>query len=253
MTESMVLRSPVDTAGRSVAPQGRQSSGALYGLYAVPALGLALVLANDAPGFRLLVGSASVVMLALIAGLHVRARALVAGSLRIGAAGPLTFVPPTSLRVIMVCVNIAFLLPGAAAAASALLGLPGAAGSSRLVSALPYVLAGYGLIALARQLWGARRPLGLRVDALGLLGVRGERAVEIAWEDLAHVSAPGPHGPKLALVTASGRTLVLDAHSLGSDPAAVAGVIEYFRARPERREVLENGRAAVEEVRAASR
>lgn len=82
--------------------------------------------------------------------------------------------------------------------------------------------------------------------------MRGARPVEIAWGDLDDALAPGPHGPRLALLSRTRGPVVIDGHHIGSDPAVVAAVIRYYLNHPAQRGRLDDGADSIRAVEAVS-
>lgn len=248
--QSVLLTPNIPTGGRTILPKGRKTGGILLWMSVVPALAFIIAAVDTRIGFQLLMASSGIAMLVLIVGLQVRLRGLRAGAVRLDASGVLRFVPPRSQWLALVAVPTAFLMPVIAIVLIGVLHLPTQMFSSRLLQAAPFLLAAVALGALAQMAWSMRFPRGLRVGVEGLSGVRGSRRVEVGWDDILNVSLVGPFGPKLMLLIREGRPIVIDAHHLGSDPAIVAAVIEFFRTRPFLRAQLSDGPAAIRAVEA---
>lgn len=253
MTDTLLLATSIPTGGRSVFPKGRDTAPLIWVLLLLPVIGFGIALADPRPGFTLFMGAAGFAMLVLVLALYLRGRALRAGRIRIAANGGLHFLPPRSIRVGAVAVALAIMVPAVSTALISVLGLPMQASSSRFTTVGPYALGLLSLGLLAQVLFSFRTPAGLRVTLSGVRGVRGAKRVELAWNELLSASAPGPHGPKLALLTRSQGVILIDAHQLGSDPAIVAAVLNYYRAHPGERSGLSDGAAAVRGVEPLAR
>lgn len=131
------------------------------------------------------------------------------------------------------------------------LGLPTMGG--RLLEWGPYVLGLVSLVGLGRELVALRTPLGLVVDERGPHGVRGSAPIEASWAEIGAVDVVGPHGPKLTISVAGRTPAIVDAHRLGSDPAAVVAVLAFFRDHPDHRHSLTDGITAMQTVTGALR
>ena len=101
------------------------------------------------------------------------------------------------------------------------------------------------MLALASQLWSLRTDPGLTLSEYGLRGVRGSRRVDLAWSDLASASVISEKGARLVLTLRAGGAIVIGAHHIGSDPNAVAPIIDFFLDHPEHRAVLATPMAAL--------
>lgn len=225
----------------------------VLGLCVVPAIGFTIAAIDTRLGFQLLMASLSVMMLVLIIALLLRVRGLRPGAIRIVAVGELRFLPSRGHRVGGIAVPVAMLLPVIILGVVAVCDLPTQASSSRLLALLPMVLLGTSIGSLAMAVWSMRIPLGLRVGATGLAGVRGSRVTNVTWDELERVAPLGAYGSKLVVATRSRGSIVLDAHHLGSDPAIVADVIEFYRKRPGERKRLADGVGAISAVEVARR
>ena len=96
-----------------------------------------------------------------------------------------------------------------------------------------YVLGALGFALLAQQLWALRVPRGLELTSEGLRGVRGAGKVVLDWDDLRAAAAISTRtGAKLALRVNSGAVHVLPRRLIGSDPDAVASIINYYLRHP---------------------
>lgn len=243
----------METASRSVFPRGRDTAPLLAVLSLVPAGAFGVAILDDRAGFRLFMSAAGLAMLVLVLGLGVRRRALRTGEIRISAEGTLRFRPSGVLMAMDFVVPLVLGLPALARAVVSLCGLPMMAGLTRFTTLSPYVLGALALGLLARALLGLCTPAGLRVDARGLHGVRGATVLDIPWDELDRSAPVGRSGPRVSFVTRAGGGVVVDAHYLGSDPALVAQIVEYYRTRPAERALLADGVAAVQAVQAVER
>lgn len=250
MQMNTIARSPhIVDGSRSVHPQGRFPTAALVFLVALPLLPLLLAVVDTRPGFRLVMLSLAVYAAMLAVALAFWTRSLRERLVRISTTGPLRFTPDPRVRAALWLVSIFGLLPAVMNLFVQILGVPTMGG--RLLEWGPYVLGAVSLIGLGRQLVALRSPLGLLLDERGLHGVRGSASVETTWDDVGAVDPVGPHGPKLMIALAGRMPVVVDAHYLGSDPAAVAAVIAFFRDSPEHRHTLADGTAAMQTVASA--
>lgn len=252
MTNTLLLTPKISTGGRSVFPKGKNPAPFVWALLIVPAIAFAIAFADSRIGFRLFMASAGITMLTLIVALYFRSRTLRTGNIRIAASGELRFVSPGSIRIGAVAVAIAFFIPAIASLIITLLDLPTQQGLTRFTTVGPYAVAAVGLWLLVKEVLSARTPVGLRVSAEGLYGVRGTKRVDLHWDDLENATAFGRQGPKLMLLTKNKGPIVLDSHHLGSDPAIVARVIEYFRTNRTQRAQLSDGAAAIRTVEAVT-
>lgn len=242
-----IARSPhIVDGSRSVHPKGRFPAAALLIVGLLPILPLLLAVVDSRSGFRLLMLSLAVYAAALLVALWFWARSLRERLVRVSTDGPLRFAPDARVRAALWLVPIAGLLPSVANIAVHAFSLPTM--NSRLLDWGPYVLGLVSVVELVRQIAAVRTPLGLVVDERGLHGVRGSASVEIPWEDVDGVEPLGPHGPKLSIAIAGRAPVIIDAHHLGSDPAAVTVVIAYFRDNPDQRHVLADGVTAMRTV-----
>ena len=252
MPMNTVARSPhIVDGSRSVHPHGRFPSAALVLVGILPLLPLMLAIVDTRPGFRLILISLALYAATLAVALWFWVRSLRERLIRIEASGPLRFSPSTGVRISSWLVPVTGLLPAAATFLVSILGLPTMGG--RLLEWGPYVLAIVSLIGLGRGALSLRRPLGLVLDEHGLHGVRGSAPLEADWSEIGTVTPVGPHGPKLAVSVTGLAPVVVDAHHLGSDPAAVSAVVSFFRDTPEQRHTLAHGIAAMRAVETALR
>ena len=248
MKNQLLLTPKIPTGGRSVLPNGKNPAPFVWALLIVPAIAFAIAFADPRIGFKLFMGSAGITMLMLVVALYLRSRSLRTGNIRIVESGSLQFVPSGTIRVGAVAIAIGFLIPAIASLIISLLDLPTQQGFSRLIVVGPYVLAALGIWLLVKEVLSERTPAGLQVDAEGLRGVRGTKQVDLRWDDLENAAAFGKHGPKLMLLTRQQGPIILDSHYLGSDPAIVAEVIEYFKTHPTQRALLSDGASAINTV-----
>lgn len=247
MLMKTIARSPHLVDGsRSVHPNGRFPAAAplLLGLLAFLPLLLAVV--DDRSGFRLVMLSLALYAGMLAIALACWVRSLRERLVRISTTGPLRFTPPVRVRLALWLVPIIGIIPALTNLVVQTLGLPTMGG--RLLGWGPYALGLVSLVGLGRELAALRTPLGLVADEHGLRGVRGSASLDASWDEIGAVDPGGPHGPKLT-ISVPGRTPVtVDAHRLGSDPAAVAVVLAFFRDTPDRRHVLADGMTAMQTV-----
>ncbi|MFD5599350.1 hypothetical protein ACFWHR_04765 [Leucobacter sp. NPDC058333] len=95
------------------------------------------------------------------------------------------------------------------------------------------VLGILGVVLLAQQLWALRAPRGLELTSEGVRGVRGAGRIVLSWDDLGAASAMSTRtGAKLGLRVTSGETYILPRRLIGSDPDAVAAIINYYLRHP---------------------
>ncbi|EYT60894.1 hypothetical protein D514_0105330 [Microbacterium sp. UCD-TDU] len=229
-----VARSPrIVDGSRSVHPNGRFPTAALVVVGVLPLVPLLLAVVDARPGFRLVLLSLTVYAATLAVALWFWVRSMRERLIRIAETGPLRFAPPGGVRTTQWLIPMAGLLPAAMTYLVQILGLPTM--SSRLLDWGPYLLAAVSLVSLGREVMSLRRPLGLAVDERGLHGVRRSAPLEASWEEIGTVTPVGPYGPKLAVSVAGRAPVIVDAHHLGSDPAAVAAVVSFFRDSPEQR------------------
>lgn len=112
-----------------------------------------------------------------------------------------------------------------------------------------YTLGILGLIFFLQQLWALRVPRGLALSEAGLRGVRGAEHLVLAWADLDSAAAMSARsGAKLALHTTRGEVHVLPRHVIGSDPNAVAAIINYYLQYPQDRGYLTDPEGAIRRV-----
>lgn len=197
---------------------------AVFGL--LPALG------SPDPVYRLLMLGIVGLFAILVVGSVVLSHSAGDGRVRIGdRPGSLLFRPPTGIWILFAGVSIAMIALAVPAV------LTGAFGWS-LPRASPVALGLVGLGFLLQQLWWLRTPVGLALTPDGVSGVRGVHPVTIPWDELRGADVVDSRGARLVLHRADGGVQTVGALWLGSDPNVVAAVIEFFRAHPERRDLL---------------
>lgn len=112
-----------------------------------------------------------------------------------------------------------------------------------------YILGALGLVLLAQQLWSLRVPRGLELTPEGLRGVRGAGRLVLSWDDLGKAAAMSTRsGAKLALHTKRGEVHIIPRRLIGSDPDAVAAIINHFLRHPADRDQLTRPEAAIQLV-----
>ncbi|WP_158297195.1 hypothetical protein [Zhihengliuella sp. ISTPL4] len=247
-----VARSPhIVDGSRSVHPNGRFPSAALVLVGVLPLLPLLPAIVDTRPGFRLILISLVLYTAVLAVALWSWVRSLRERLIRVSARGPLRFTPSPGVRISSWLVPVTGLLPAAATFLVQSLALPTMGG--RLLEWGPYVLAVVSLVGLGREILAQGQPLGLVLDERGLHGVRRSARVDATWEEIGTTAPVGPHGPKLAISIAGRAPVILDAHHLGSDPAAVASAVSFFRDAPDQRPALVDGVAAMRTVESTLR
>ncbi|MBF4632864.1 hypothetical protein ITJ38_00420 [Agreia pratensis] len=111
---------------------------------------------------------------------------------------------------------------------------------------------GLGLLSLGwivAQLVSLRTPPGLTITDRGLRGARGDRRVDLRWEELARVDvAGGDRGAKLLLSPVGCLPITIEPRWLGSDPNVVAPIIRHFLENPADRPLLAEPGAAIQRV-----
>lgn len=247
MLMKTIARSPrIVDGSRSVHPKGHFPVAALMIVGVLPLLPLLLAVVDGRSGFRLVMLSLAVYAGTLAVALVVRAKSLRERLVRVSTVGPLRFTPSGGARAVLWLVPAVGVLPAVVNVLVQTLGLPTMGG--RLLEWGPYVLGLASVIGLGREILSLRTPLGLVVDHRGLRGVRGSASLDAPWEQIGAVDLVGPHGPKLAVSIAGRAPAIIDAHYLGSDPAAVVAVIALFRDAPDRRQALTDGVTAMRAV-----
>ncbi len=247
MQMNTIARSPhIVDGSRSVHPKGRFPVAALAIVGILPLLPLLLAVVDSRPGFRLVMLSLAVYAGMLAIALAVWVRSLRERLVRISTTGPLRLTPDSRVRAVLWLVPIIGLIPAAMTAVVQTSGLPTMGG--RLLEWGPYVLGIVSLVGLAREVVALRRPLGLIIDERGLHGVRGSTPLEVSWDDVGAVAPVGPQGPKVMIEIAGRAPAMIDAHHLGSDPAAAAAIVAFFRDSPEHRPALADGIAAMRTI-----
>lgn len=248
-----VLKPGITTGGRSVFPNGRDTAPFIWLLGAFPLIGIVVALADERSGLKLFMSGIAVTFLIMIVGLYARNRALRTGVIRIESDSELRFMPPPYLWIATLAVTVGLIIPGLTMVLIDVFDLPMMQLNTRLTTFVPLALGVGAIVAFAYQLWSSRVPAGLTVGPERINGVRGTKRASITWDELVMASTLGDHGPKLLLVTQAKSAVVIDAHHLGSDPAIVAAVLEYYRTHPRERARLSNGAEAIRAVADATR
>ena len=108
------------------------------------------------------------------------------------------------------------------------------------------VLGLLGIVLVAQQLWALRVPRGLELTPEGVRGVRGVGRIALSWDDLGSASAMSTRtGAKLGLCVTSGEIHILPRRLIGSDPDAVAAIINYYLRHPADRHHLTDPEVAI--------
>jgi heme A synthase len=219
---------------------------AFFGLLAT--VGFAFAAFNDQFAFRVLMGALAVMFLAIAVFAGRTGASIAPGRVRYEPdVAELRFVPTADTYLWYFVIAVAGVLPGAAVV---MVGLPREVLVGGLV--LP-VVTGASLIWLGQQLWALRTPRGLALSERGLRGVRNSQRLDLAWEDLAGAEAVSAKQTRLHLNLVSGGVVVVVPTWTGSDPRAVARVVEFFLAHPEQRAALSSPRDAVALVEQSAR
>jgi len=234
-----------------VHPSTRLPIAALVVLGLLALVPLLLAIVDDRSGFRLVMLSLALYVGTLAVALSIWARSLRERLVRIATTGPLRFTPPLRVRVALWLVPTLGMLPAIANLIVQALGLPTMGG--RLLEWGPYALGLVSLFGLGRELVALRTPLGLVVDERGLHGVRGSAPIDASWVEIGTVDVVGSSGPTLTISVAGRTPSIVDAHRLGSDPAAVVAVLAFFRDHPDQRHSLTDGITAMQTVTGALR
>ena len=112
-----------------------------------------------------------------------------------------------------------------------------------------YALGLLGFVLLAQQLWALRVPRGLELTSEGVCGVRGAGRIVVNWDNLGAASAISTRtGAKLSLQVKSGEVHFLPRRLIGSDPDAVAAIINYYLRHPADRDHLATPEFAIQLV-----
>ncbi|WP_010205661.1 murein endopeptidase [Salinibacterium sp. PAMC 21357] len=115
------------------------------------------------------------------------------------------------------------------------------------------VLGILGFVLFAQQLWALRVPRGLELTSEGVRGVRGAGRIALNWDVLDTASAMSTRtGAKLGLHLKSGEVHVLPRRLIGSDPDAVAAIINYYLRHPADRNHLATPELAIQLVARSS-
>lgn len=246
---SVQLMSPLvrsrDEVSVPVVPNGRSPRPLGWLVIAFAVVPLFLLLVDDQPGSRLLMGALTVTIIVVGVGLLASFGAIEAGVVRVDRdAATLRFVPPRAATLPRTATAIALLLPAIAQGVADAAGLPTGL-TTAVLSRAPYLLGALGVVVLAVRLWQLRVPTGLELTPTGLRGIRGVADIDLRWDDLADVGVVAAPAAKLTLVTRGGGGGVLaPALALGSDPNQVAAIVRYYLDRPAERGALEEGGVA---------
>ncbi|MEV8250421.1 hypothetical protein AB0O87_05795 [Microbacterium sp. NPDC076768] len=171
------------------------------------------------------------------------------GVVRVSKAGPLRFLSPPTNRAMLVLLVLVCLVPGVIVVISMVFDLPMADGRS--LRSGPLGLAIIAIGGLGALLWSVRTPAGLTLDERGLRGVREHTSFDVEWDGLVRAESGGKMGMKLTLhFRDRRRPVVVGGPQIGSDPAVVAAVIEYYRLHPAERTHLSDGPGAIRVVEA---
>lgn len=109
-----------------------------------------------------------------------------------------------------------------------------------------YLIGALGVVFFAQQLWALRVPRGLELTPTELRGVRGVGRIALKWDDLGEAFAMSTRtGAKLSLRLKRGEVLIFPRRLLGSDPDAVAAIINHYLRHPSDRDSLANPEAAI--------
>lgn len=169
--------------------------------------------------------------------LHSLARSARAGFVRASADGPFTCVRPRSAVVWQWIVPTVGLPLGVLAiVARQTRDEAFGPGQGAIWLAIVWVSAAAWLV---KQILDLRVPAGLTVSPTGLTGVRGSGPLSAGWADVERAFAvPSRTGAKLVLEFSNRSAMEIDATLIGSDPNAVAAIIEHYRMHPDDREDL---------------
>ncbi|MEV8249848.1 hypothetical protein AB0O87_02835 [Microbacterium sp. NPDC076768] len=112
-----------------------------------------------------------------------------------------------------------------------------------------YVLGIFGFVFFVQQLWALRVPRGLELTSEGVRGVSGAGRIVLNWDDLSAAAAISTRsGAKLGLHVKTGEVHVLPRRLIGSDPDAVAAIINYYLRHPADRGRFATPDAAIQAV-----
>lgn len=172
------------------------------------------------------------------------------GFVRAKAGGPLTLVRPRRVDTWQWIIPAVGLPPGLLAIVARQ--TPGEEFGTGQGAIWLVILWTASAVWLVKQLLDLRVPMGLRIAPAGLSGVRGAGSLNADWSEVEQASVVASNtGAKLVLQFSSSEPLVIDATVIGSDPHAVAAIIEYYRVHPDQREDLESVRDVISTISAA--
>lgn len=200
----------------------------------IAAFSFAVAVRADAAPLRVLMLGLAAFAILLHFFVKIMHRSTPHGYVRFNTEGPLTFRPPGAFY------GLQFAMAGLATGVGLVnlyLDPDVLAGRGRLGV---LALVGVGLVWLVAQLVALRAPTGVRVDMNGVTGVRGLGKRTFTWAQLSAMTAR-PHGRFVALeaIDVHGRaTHMGTSYHLGSDPAMVATVINFYLGRPEDHHLL---------------
>lgn len=96
----------------------------------------------------------------------------------------------------------------------------------------------YALISIARR-------TGLRIDQNSVTYRTALRTQSARWEQVEGVTVSGTYPYLRLVIDGSGRTLTVSSRAIGSDPSAVAAIIDFYRQHPGRRHHVIDADAAI--------
>ncbi|MDE0571872.1 PH domain-containing protein [Demequina sp. B12] len=96
----------------------------------------------------------------------------------------------------------------------------------------------YALISIARR-------TGLRIDQNLVTYRTAFRTQSARWEQVEGVTVSGTYPYLRLVIDGSGRTLTVSSRAIGSDPSAVAAIIDFYRQHPGHRHHLTDADAAI--------
>ncbi|GAB3604696.1 hypothetical protein GCM10027413_01050 [Conyzicola nivalis] len=201
----------------------------------------ALAIFNVYPSARFAFIAAAVFLMLFPVGVGLLNTRLKPGVVRFDEnAASLRFIPQAAAPVLFFAAALVGLVPGIVALVN---GLDAIGRGLAVISALC-------LVWVLQQLWALRLPAGLVLDEHGIRGVRGSKAVDLSWDDLAKAEVTAPKGIRLTLHLRPAGSVVIEPQYIGSDPNVLAPVINFFREHPQHRAALATPRAALELVEA---
>jgi hypothetical protein len=161
---------------------------------------------------------------------------------------PFRFVPTSTIPVIAVLSALLITVSGIAGTVPLFLPNPPSYGAVGRFS--PVALIPLGIAFLGYLISRARLPRGLSVAPGGLTWTEGRTPMRFEWNSIGAVSlATNARGWRcIRIHTTSGTGHDLAAGLLGSDPAVVGEVVQYFLDHPEERELLHDPDAALARV-----